>query len=543
MTYLNKVPYLLAGLLLTACNSTGDNHPTDGAAGGSLGKADTPANASNRKCTELANKTFTDCLATSIVGETADQQQQRCQTEASEARTNCLEAEAVGQCEARKSDAVLSGNRAYTPTSIRWACADVEGVNSVGRDDRGQEYCEYFAAIQLPPEEEDAKLPAPVTLGQNRPVGGPTSLELPELTDFQLEQLEDEEDMVVGQCVFTSWHKDKSEAYPACAKDSGSDPGCGGLPLLPASGDDQRPLWAGTEDTDRRTEEKIASLPLTSANMRMKVGFNSNGAAVDLVDKCLSNSTSTAVKPRADIEDPFLRGCMYTFDLFTTQWRRSDASICAGILRLAECGCGVDGDGDGALTSRKFDVGDLDFNGQETVGEGPFDITANDRVNGSAEIAVALVPFNRRGFELATWGDDKGLPSGCKFADTGDDSQTLVACDITAGDVISSPELKDFCRSTYGNDVVVHIPVPGDAVVCEPSEEKAEECGAHPWVIGDENGDQDSDADRDTDEDRDTDTDRDTEEDRDTDTDRDANDGGNVLESSRVSYSECGSDC
>ena len=48
------------------------------------------------------------------------------------------------QCLARQSEVLNSSQRGYTPTAIRWGAGDVEGVNTVSQDDRGQEYTEYF---------------------------------------------------------------------------------------------------------------------------------------------------------------------------------------------------------------------------------------------------------------------------------------------------------------------------------------------------------------------------------------------------------------
>ena len=63
-------------------------------------------------------------------------------------------------CKLRMSEVLDSTNRGFTSNDIRWACADVEGVNTVGSGDRGQEYCEYFAIFQPPPAEEGGERPA-----------------------------------------------------------------------------------------------------------------------------------------------------------------------------------------------------------------------------------------------------------------------------------------------------------------------------------------------------------------------------------------------
>src|SRR5690606_35988162 len=115
----------------------------------------------------------------------------------------CRDEAALDHCEARRADAIDSAQRAFTPDDIRSACADDEGVNTNMRDDRGQEYCEYYAVVQPPPEAEGGELPAAVDLGRNRGDGTTSPLSL-ELTDDQIFALEDELDAVVGQCIFTS---------------------------------------------------------------------------------------------------------------------------------------------------------------------------------------------------------------------------------------------------------------------------------------------------------------------------------------------------
>ena len=81
-------------------------------------------------------------------------------------------------CLDRQGEVVGSGGaqasmRGFVPDAIRWAAADVgpstraghQGVNTVGGDERGQEYVEYYAVISpnLVSEELDAK---PIALGQ-----------------------------------------------------------------------------------------------------------------------------------------------------------------------------------------------------------------------------------------------------------------------------------------------------------------------------------------------------------------------------------------
>jgi len=346
----------------------------------------------------------------------------KCDTPAGEAMA-CLQ---------RASEVLQSSNRGYTHDLIRWACADVEGVtaDSSAKDDRGQEYCEYFALVQLPggqgidlgrPLDGGGKV-SKLAVCQPGQTGGECRATL---TDEQQAQLEDDPSAIVGKCVFTSWHADVNTAVP-------------------------------------NADNAIYGFKFTKANFGMKVGFNSNSAAVDLIEKCFPLPADKRVavdwaNPDDPGQNPFFRGCMGANNLFGTGWRRSDSSICAAINRLAECGCAVPG------------------------------VTTN------TELAHALLPpvgsaNLRRGFRLATWDDPMGLPPGCTYSDTGEMGY-LVECDMTASDLLANAnDPKEFCRATYGQNVVVHIDVPREAITCTPpATNEAQTCGMFPWNIGEEN--------------------------------------------------------
>jgi cysteine-rich repeat protein len=418
---------LLSGTLLAlgACSSDGPSTNPECRSGD---KCDDPGTTADRECREMCGGDSA-CVST------------------------CRDGRALQHCEARRSDALDSAQVAFTKDNIRWACADVEGVNTNRRDDRGQEYCEYYAAIQLPPETEGGALPTLVTTGR---ADSNDSLSL-DLKEDQIFALEDEPDAIVGQCVFTSWHSDINESLPVC---NGNEAGC---PKLALAEDTVLPSWYSRNELDLGVNREL---------MKMKGSINSNVAASDLFEKCMTgplvaDDTSDASDP---LNDDYIRGCMHTYELFKTEWRRSDPSICAAGGRLAECGCGVDTDGDGVA-----------------------DITD------PREISVAVVPrqpdqdgtLRLRGFHLGTWSDMNALPSGCRYIETGDadSTSTLVACDLTASDVLSSAnDPKQRCRDKYGDNVVIHVPVPAAAIVCAPPADGpyTESCGELPWVLGNE---------------------------------------------------------
>ena len=319
-------------------------------------------------------------------------------------------------CELREADAVDGAQKAYTREAIRWACSDVEGVNTNGTDDRGQEYCEYFAIVEPP----DA---AAVRVGR-----GDDALGV-ELTEDQIFALEDEPTAVVGQCVFTSWHSDAPGPLPSC--DGGSCP-------------------------------EVLGFPLDEDNARMLVGFNSAGAARALIGECLAaGPVGDASKADDPLHRDYYRGCMMCSDMedqdLCFSWRRSDPTICAAMMRMSECGCSVKGAADAMAAAEAL------LPTQPT------------------ESGVTL-----RGFPLGTWSGADELPAGCAYADTGDGSRTVVTCNLTASDLLSSAnDPKGRCREKYGDNVVVHVPIDPAAITCgtPPAGPYADSCDDDPWAL------------------------------------------------------------
>jgi hypothetical protein len=346
------------------------------------------------------------------------------------------------QCLARQSEVLDSSQRGFTPGAIRWACGDVAGVNTNTQDDRGQEYCEYYAVVQTPGATEAVDLGRPKSEGAGDVTANAICVEgenaencRTTITADALAQLEDDPAAVIGACVFTSWHADVPGPLPACKKGK-----CG-------------------------ADAKLFGLPFDEEFFRMKVSFNSNNAAADLVQKCLDGKAPSPKKwsdASDPLTEPFFRGCMQVQGIFGTGWRRSDPSVCSVINRLDECGCSVPG------VARK----DL----PTAI------IPPQPRPDGSITL---------RGFRLGTWDDAEGLPPGCRYLETGDTSHTLVGCDLTASDVLANlNDPKELCRRTYGPNVVVHVPLPKDAIVCKPNKKTSagKTCGTTPWNLGKENG-------------------------------------------------------
>lgn len=336
------------------------------------------------------------------------------------------------QCEERRQEVLNDSQPTFTATAIRWAASDVAGVNTVGNDDRGQEYTEYFVVVGEIPADDTGTVGPGTAYGMNRDGGGTTELSV-ELSEDQSFWLEDHPDEVVGQCVFTSWHADIQEPLPSCAEPDNPEAECA----------------------------DVMGVKFNAENLRMKVSFNSNVAASALVRDCLQG-TIPQPDPN-DLEDPlysdFYRGCMLTAELYGTQWRRSDPSVCAAAIRLKECGCSLP-EGADVPTSLVPTQPQLDDEGNEVL--------------------------TLRGFPLGTWSGPSDLPVGCTYGNTGDESQTLVLCDLTANDLlVSAADPKDKCRTKYGDNVVVHVPIPEGVITCEPPAEgvNVEACGDMPWVV------------------------------------------------------------
>lgn len=311
-------------------------------------------------------------------------------------------------CSLRRADAFNENQLAFTRDHLRWSCNDVDGVTQA---DRGQEYCEYFAIAQLPPAEEAAEPPAPAVLGRNLGADytdGTTATSL-DLTVHQITRLEADDTAVVAQCVFTTWNSDLPGPVPACTAEYCPD---------------------------------VMGVAIDEENFRMKFDVNSMDAAQLLVEDCY-------VSTLTDEPDDFTRACMLNADVNDTAFRKSDTTVCAAVVRMAECQCSAPG--------------------------GP-------------SLPEIISPPDERGFRLGTWSSPSSLPAGCRYAELGDDSQTVVTCDLTALDVLDwAMDLKGRCQTKYADNVVVHVAMPpDDAVTCAPEQSKSEyaaSCTATPWVL------------------------------------------------------------
>lgn len=310
---------------------------------------------------------------------------------------------------------------------IRWACGDVPGVTGI---DRGQEYCEYQAVSG------GKKVSAATELVAGKPL----------------------------YCLFSSVYADVKGTEAATE------------------------TYSKTLATALSTKENLdatCDYPLSV----MHVGFNTRGAATDLVQQCAGTTSvvnelrqaacwqagvanpqyasklrtlcrgknladearwkkaeALGAKVVVDAKDPNfetqhdIAGCISTLKYFpTTAWRNSDPTICARVTRATtECSC-------------KYNA----------------------------------IPDAVEGFTFTGW-TNSALPTGCRYAKVdGKDYQHLVICQASTAEVEDLPlhpeysgDLQEFCHQRFANDLVMRAPL---RVLQQPSTCKTESsfCSAY----------------------------------------------------------------
>jgi hypothetical protein len=463
----------VAALVLAGCGGD-DNGGEPGATGPSGGKFDTPSSAPDY----CAEKACADRLADSaarnfvqpgfirwqcgdvagVTGPGSSGEQPDCAQFDDGVRSGDLDVavachQGTPGCRIDDVDAWNAGD--FTSTSC---VASGGSGGSGGADDRGQEYCEYFAVIDgglIAPDADDGWRDVAV-LGRTTDAtnGAPYDFDFDALGGEQLVWLEEEadfgDDPAVGSCVFTSWHWDTT------APSRGAEP------------------------------YDVHGIDVNFENFRMFGRFNNNGAARALVRDGLTSIASAAQRRRDGdqpaSEHPFWAACMGMVDSGGgVEWRVSDPTIAAATALMTECGCFVELPDGTRITDAQAIAGAVVPPGGEYPVPVDFDGVTLDFL---------------RGFRIGTWNDPNGLPAGCRYVEHDADfeqglvdTHTLVTCDIRASDLANTTnagELKEFCRRRYGDDVIVHVPLPGDLIKCEPPEDAGPYCqGLAPWAMDD----------------------------------------------------------
>ena len=378
------------------------------------------------------------------------------------------------RCTNSRASAMDERRPHFTSAGVRWSCRDVNGVtaDSNTSDDRGQEYCEYFTMLHtagvpsvisdasgpvfcdastpcktgtcdttifscVSAKTADISKPADI-LGKNIDNRSEVTPLDPELTAGQIDWLAQNPDAKVGECVFTSWHKD--------------------INRIPTSG-----------ETVAGHRLDAVSAESNDLLFRMMVQFNSNGAAKTLVKDCLNPGDES-------IDDGFMRGCTFCGSTDCLPFRKSDPSVCTMAMRIAECGCTLNVK-DASGSTRALNL-------------------AN-----KTDLALAqdlIVPSSRRGFALGTWDGIGQLPAGCRFVRTGDPQtvtvggitvadpnadQNIVACDLKGSHITAATakDPKEACRATYGEEVVVHVRAPTADLATLSCDTTRPNCTGVPW--------------------------------------------------------------
>jgi hypothetical protein len=258
-------------------------------------------------CRDAADADDDDAVCTSAKCDALDESSSDAgSTTADETDTAPEPSELDMACFERRDDAFNPNRLAFTDGALRWSCADVDSTPS---GERGQEYCEYFSIVALPPSPSYPN-PEPLVLGRNLGVDaadGQTPIPL-DLDSEQVAALENAGDSIVGACVFTSWNAD-IEAPCGDTCDAGD----------------------------------VLGVPVEPEVFRMKFDPNTNEAALALIEDCtgLLPTEGDPTDPEDPYHDPFFRSCHLNADVNETQHRKSDNVICAASVRLAECGCAV----------------------------------------------------------------------------------------------------------------------------------------------------------------------------------------------------------
>lgn len=193
---------------------------------------------------------------------------------------------------------------------------------------------------------------------------------------------------------------------------------------------------------DEGSCSSVGGFELAADPFRMTYEVNSAEAGQNIVRDCLTVQDSGE-------EDSFLRGCLLNADINGTSYRKSDTLLCGAAMRLAECACWPEG---------------------------------------VEDFPTMLSPWDRRGFPLGTWAGPEELPPGCSYLELGDETRTLVACELSAADLLrSAADVSAACAELYADNIVVHVPLPDkESLVCRPEDSFSayrNTCTDAPWTL------------------------------------------------------------
>lgn len=291
---------------------------------------------------------------------------------------------------------------------VRWQCGDRPGVD--GADDRGQEYCEYFAM-------SNGKR---VDLLADADPGAPLS------------------------CFFTSVYMDVA---PGMARDE----------YLAAE-------LAKPENMGVDVDPKL---------VRMKGQFNSRGAAttlvVDAMDvKTAQNDQRQAACFLASI-DPANKG---NAEALKDACRGVKLTVRSAWEKAQKLGAKVPSAGDANYEMYKdtvacMSVGRLEHGGVDWRMSDPHIAQVVVRANDECGCTYSALPDELEGFLQGSWSSPDTLPAGCRRVQVdGQPYQHMTICDVSEAErsdletsLDYSENLQSYCNERFGKDIVLTAPL------------------------------------------------------------------------------------
>ncbi|MBK6519313.1 MAG: hypothetical protein IPM79_31925 [Polyangiaceae bacterium] len=291
---------------------------------------------------------------------------------------------------------------------VRWQCGDRPGVDGV--DDRGQEYCEYFA----------------VSAGK------------------RVDNFADADPSAPLSCFFTSVYMDVTE-------DTVRD---------------------GYLAQALSTSENLAA-SVDADLVRMKGQFNSRGAATTLVVDAMNVATSQndqrqaacflasvdpANKANAEKLKAACRGVKLTS---STAWKKAQ-QLGAKIPKSTDANYDTYKD-----TVACMSVGRLEHGGVDWRMSDPHIAQVVVRANDECGCTYSALPDALEGFIQGTWSSKDALPAGCRRVKVdGSDYVHMTICEIPEAErsdletnLDYSENLQAFCNDRFGKDIVLTAPL------------------------------------------------------------------------------------
>jgi hypothetical protein len=291
---------------------------------------------------------------------------------------------------------------------VRWQCGDRPGVD--GAEDRGQEYCEYFA------------------LSKGK----------------RVDTIADADPAAPLYCLYTSVYMDVAEGTTRDAK-------------LAAE----------------LSKKENANATVSKDLVRMKGQFNSRGAATTLVVDAMNapkdvNDERQAACFLASI-DPANKA---NAEKLKEACRGKSLTSKSAWSKVTKLGAKIPKTTDASYETYKdmvacMAVDNLEHGGVDWRMSDPHIAQVTVRANDECGCQYTALPDALEGFLQGTWSSKDALPPGCRRVKVdGQDYQHMTLCEISAserGDLETSLDysenLQAFCNERFGKDIVLTAPL------------------------------------------------------------------------------------